>query len=178
MKLSGNAAKYECDESGQWWHKPIAKMPQYRLRVIPVECGTCKEMFVPAYRGKIKTGEVRYCSKRCGFIAFSKANPDRWRASNSRRWKGGRIVGKGGYIKIWNPTHPSISGQRKYVLEHRLVMEKHLGRYLLPTEQVHHKNGIRDDNRLENLELWAIQQPPGQRIEEQKHCPTCTCSSH
>lgn len=66
-------------------------------------------------------------------------------------WKGGTFVDNG-YVYIYSPNHPHAV--RKYVREHRLVMEKNLGRYLKPTEIVHHINQIRHDNRIENLKLY------------------------
>jgi hypothetical protein len=52
------------------------------------------------------------------------------------------------------------------ILEHRFVMEQHLDRKLLPGENVHHLNGLRYDNRIENLELWSKNQPSGQRVRD------------
>lgn len=68
-------------------------------------------------------------------------------------WRGGEYKNKNGYILIYKPEHPSLHKNNTYVFKHRLVMEKHLGRYLEPWEVIHHQNGIKNDNRLENLEL-------------------------
>lgn len=67
--------------------------------------------------------------------------------------EGKKRVTYNGYIKIYCPEHP-YANKAGYIQEHRLVMEKHLGRYLRPTEVVHHINRIRNDNRLENLKLF------------------------
>lgn len=67
-------------------------------------------------------------------------------------------VGGRGYVIKSNGNRP--------LYQHRVVMEEMLGRKLLPHESVHHKNGIRDDNRPENLELWSTAQPAGQRVAD------------
>lgn len=81
-------------------------------------------------------------------------------------WKGGRRKTRYGYVNIWAPEHPASTKANPYVSEHRLVMEQVIGRYLLPGENVHHRNGVKDDNRPENLELWVTSQPAGQRASD------------
>jgi len=76
-----------------------------------------------------------------------------------------RYVTADGYIRLYDPGHPNADRQGR-VLEHTKVMADVLGRPLWPDENVHHLNGVRDDNRPENLELWCRRQPKGQRVPD------------
>lgn len=73
---------------------------------------------------------------------------------------GGRTTSALGYVIIWQPA------VKKYAFEHRLVMADQLGRPLEAYETVHHRNGVRDDNRPENLELWVVPPRKGQRVSD------------
>jgi hypothetical protein len=160
--------KHRQDETGQWWYYMGSR--NSRTRVYPKTCAICGQEFVP--NGQAKGQET--CSHSCaGKLVRQRSPVD---PSKSPRYKQGRIVRKG-YIWIYKPDHPTIqnrNNKKKYILEHRLVMEQVLGRLLEPYEQVHHINGIPSDNRPENLELWTKQHPVGVRVHD-KHCPTCTC---
>lgn len=113
-------------------------------------CDVCGEVF---YTPLITS---RDCSIKC---TRSRTGSD------APCWKGGRYVGKGGYLFVHKPTHPS-SNYNGYIQEHRFVMEQILKRPLKSFENVHHKNGIRSDNRPSNLELWTKPQTIGQRPED------------
>lgn len=71
----------------------------------------------------------------------------------------------GGYVTLHLPGHP-VARKGGLVAEHRLVMFEHLGRALVKGENIHHINGDKKDNRIENLELWNTSQPSGQRAED------------
>jgi hypothetical protein len=87
--------------------------------------------------------------------------PRRPRRRNAKGWI------TSGYRYVPVPDHERrLSGGAAYLAEHRLVVARALGRPLVDDENVHHRNGDRLDNRLENLELWSRSQPYGQRVED------------
>lgn len=96
--------------------------------------------------------QIKFCSRSCNAKFYNK-NRTGDKASN---WKGGRTQNSEGYWRIHVPDHPKADSTG-YVYEHRLVMEEHLGRYLRKGEVVHHKNGNKSDNRIENLQLCESQ---------------------
>jgi hypothetical protein len=84
-------------------------------------------------------------------------------------WRGGKYKDHtSGYIWVYNPDHPSCT-KKGYVLEHRLIVEKFIGRYLRTNEIIHHKNKIKDDNKLKNLEMIVLGEPNCAKIM----CPFC-----
>ena len=127
---------YQQDESGQWWY--VCR--NYRSRAYPFACAFCGTTFYAR-----PADGVRHCSKSCAL-----------RAGGHPSWKGGRTVGKHGYILVRpgdDPIAQEMTHLRGYVPEHRLVVARALGRPLRRDEQVHHINGNVQDNRLDNLEL-------------------------
>ncbi len=100
----------------------------------------------------------------CVSCSSKKHLPPQLIGHSSHAWKGGSFITAKGYIMTRVPQHPNACNG--YVFEHRLVIEKSLGRYLLRHETVHHKNGVKSDNRIENLELWTKSHSDGQRYAD------------
>lgn len=155
------------------------------------ECGTKRVLLLNENRNKecefcgVKLADnvkpkTRFCSRSCSMYARN-YSPTGKSCKDGEKRNHGR-----GYIII------KISGE--WLLEHRYVMEQNLGRKLEKHEKVHHKDGNRKNNNINNLELWKIgkKDPPGVRASDyhcvgcmcfgenepiiNKHCPTCTCN--
>ena len=138
-------AYHKAKNNKETWMKRLYKQREYykihgRKRHA-FKCEICKKVF---YSSETR---ARFCSRICADLGNS--------GIKNKNWKNGISISNG-YIYILTPFHPYA--RRGYVLQHRLVMEKKLKRFLTPQEVVHHINFNTKDNRIENLMLFPNQQ--------------------
>ena len=147
----------------------------YRAKDGKVLCQSCTGK-AAIQRGIVKTAPHKEGCKcnRCLFTNKEMFGP------RHPSWKGGKKKNGQGYISVWiAPDHrfAAMRDSNGHVLEHRLVVAESIERPLQKHEYVHHINGDKSDNRLNNLELWARPHPSGARFKDY-HCPGCRCFEH
>lgn len=180
------AAKYHASPEGRLKRKQQAQKLQQNRPSIEKECQYCKKKFISK-----SLIERIFCQSKCKTAARRKSGIDniefecivcnnkfmsnkyvsrltcsqqcKLKQKSSTGEEG--YIGRNGYRLISRPTHENSQKSGK-ILEHVFIMSTYLGRPLNKGESVHHKNGIRNDNRIENLELWHKGQPAGQRVED------------
>ncbi len=140
------------DESFIFW----SQRKGYR---VPIQCGHCKKTRI-VHAHSIRHAESGFC-KSCSNLG-----------ARANSWRGGRVM-KAGYVQVRiersHPFYQAMATANGYVAEHRLVMAESLGRALEKTEVVHHRDGDKLNNKLENLELYVSFQEHGKSFKNAYH---------
>ena len=129
--------------------KPVWVKKQKKWECV-CDCGTVKSF--------LTRDLIHNRVKSCGCYN-RKVAKERMTKENNPFWKGGVTINSRGYREI-------KYGENRGKLEHRVIYEQHYNVKLKPHQNIHHINGDKLDNRIENLELWDSSQPPGQRVED------------
>lgn len=130
-------------------------------------------------KGEKARKDNKFCGKQC---RYKYINENSWSlnaqgyasVARPRRQPYERTSVHEGYVTLaYGYDQPVEDGAdhvriNRRILQHRLVMEHHIGRELLPEETVHHINGVKTDNRIQNLELWSYSHPKGQRVPDKE----------
>ena len=134
-------------------------------------CGNCgSEFYAAAWKiNDTKRGQGKYCSDKCRIDARI-GQPTAKAHANEKK------PHPGGYLLVYAPDHPNA--HRGRVLEHRLVMEKAIGRYLLPDEVVHHKDRNKHNNKIDNLELRTNSDHAKEHAVDNLHCQSHKIEIH
>lgn len=138
------------------YHRAKKGLP---LQLAYLKCSVCSKNFFQK-----RANNTEYCCEACKKLGVFRKFRGLTIEGPRKHVKGSGYIQANGY-KVLSMKHAN-STSRGQILEHILVMSNHLGRPLKKGETVHHKNGIRNDNRLENLELWSHSHPPGQRVDD------------
>jgi hypothetical protein len=125
------------------------------VKKVPKYTTNCIAIYLDGVQCSIKA----YCKEYC------KRHYQQWKRWGDPLANKQKPLDPKNYVSVFMPHHPNANKEGR-ILEHRLVMSQHLGRPLFEDENVHHINGDRHDNRIENLELWSTAQPSGQRVED------------
>lgn len=142
-KATHQKHQFCCKECSYRWKSKNIKGEKHHLKGVKRDPKLVKKLaeFLKGKKRSIKISEAQ--RKRMAHKGI-----------NHPAWKGGKFKNSTKYTEIYAPEHPNCTKQG-YMLEHRLLMEKHLNRYLTKEEIVHHINEDRSDNRIENLQLCA-----------------------